>query len=128
MKPFIFQLRLSNSKLNFLLFNLENSQPLQYFIEYKTLTFLQNNKKFLAKDFNLLQSSSLSPLTRKKVKPKGSIYYELQTSHRRLRRIILKCFLNIFIKNYFPKEYGFQMPLWKGGFYLKMESLRFEVY
>ena len=24
--------------------------------------------------------------------------------------------------------YGFQMPLWKGGFYLEKESLRFDIY
>ena len=42
-----------------------------------------------------------------------------KTSHRRLRRIIMKVSLNTFIKHYFQKGYGFQMPLWKGGFYLK---------
>ena len=119
MKPFIFQLRLSNSKLNILLFNLENSQPLQYFIEYKTLTFLQNNKKFLAKDFNLLLSSSLSPLTRKKVKPKGSIYYELQTSHRRLRRIILKVFFEYIYKKLFSERIWFPNAPMKRWFLLK---------
>ena len=50
---------------------------------------------------------------------------ESQMSHRRLRR---KVFLNTFIKHYFQKEYGFQMPLRKDGFYLKKESLRFDVY
>ena len=53
---------------------------------------------------------------------------ESQASHRRLRRIIPKDFLNRFIKHYFQKKYGFQMPLWKGGYYLKKESLRFDVY
>ena len=52
----------------------------------------------------------------------------LQTSHRRLRRIIPKVFLNTFIKHFFQKGYGFQMPLWKGGFYLNKESLGFDVY
>ena len=37
-------------------------------------------------------------------------------------------FYNTFIKYYFQKRYGFQMPLRIGGFYLKKESLRFDVY
>ena len=53
---------------------------------------------------------------------------ESQTSHGRLRGIIQKVFLNAFIKHYFQKGYGFQMPLWKGVFYLKEESLRFDDY
>ena len=44
---------------------------------------------------------------------------QLQTSHRRLQQIILKVFLNTFVKNYFQNRHGFQMPLWKGGFLLK---------
>ena len=36
---------------------------------------------------------------------------ESQASHRRLRRIIPKVFLNTFIKHYFQKGHGFQMPL-----------------
>ena len=53
---------------------------------------------------------------------------QLQTNHRRPRRIIPKVFLNTFIKHYFQKGYGFQMPPWKGGFHLKKESLRFDTY
>ena len=53
---------------------------------------------------------------------------ESQMSHGWLRQIILKVFFNAFIKHYFQKGYGFQVPLSKGGFYLRKESLRFDVY
>ena len=53
---------------------------------------------------------------------------ESQTSQKRLRWIIPNVFLNTFLKHYFQKGYGFQIPLWRDGFYLKKESLRFGVY
>ena len=44
---------------------------------------------------------------------------ESQISHGRLRQIIPKVFFNTFIKHYFQKGYGFQMPPMKRWFLLK---------
>ena len=98
---------------------------------------LQTSHRRVTKDYRRVTDESQTTTDESQTSHK-----RLQTSHRRViddyRRVTDEyrrvtdnydeSFREFYWIHYFEKGYGFQVPLRKGGFYLKKESLRFDVY